>query len=63
MNLSPTKLSKKQITKAVNRYARRYGYYARTVRTMSRLFYAAIAEYRKEVLNPAQCLIEKGEQK
>jgi hypothetical protein len=30
---------------------------------MSRLFYAAIAEYRKEVLNPAQCLIEKGEQK
>ena len=40
------KLTKKQLTQAVNRYARKHGYYARTVRTVSSLRYAAIQEYR-----------------
>jgi len=40
------KLTKKEITKAIARYARRHGYYARTVREVDSLWKAAIAEYR-----------------
>lgn len=41
-----SKLTKKQITIAIQSYARHHGYYARTVRAVSSLFYAALAEYR-----------------
>lgn len=41
------KLTKSEVTKAVQQYARRHGYYARTVRTVSSLFYAALREYAR----------------
>lgn len=41
-----TKLTKKQISQAVQKFARKHGWYARTVRTVSSLFYAAIREYQ-----------------
>lgn len=41
------RLTRKQLTAAVARYARKHGYYARTVRTMTVLLRAAIDEYRK----------------
>ena len=41
------RLTKSELTVAVQRYARRHGYYARTVRTVSSLFYAAIVEWRR----------------
>ena len=41
------KLTKSEMAKALARYARRHGYYARTVRTCSALRYAAIAEWRQ----------------
>ncbi len=44
------KLSKKELTKAIAIYARKHGYYQRTVRSISVLFYAAIAEYKKAKL-------------
>lgn len=40
------KLTKKEITRAIQRYARRHDFYARTVREVSSLFYAALAEWR-----------------
>ncbi len=40
------KLSKKQITVAVNRFARKRNYSVDTVRTTTLLFYAALIEYR-----------------
>ncbi len=40
------KLTRKELTLACQRYARRHGYYTRTVRTMTRLFLAAIAEWK-----------------
>lgn len=40
------KLPKTEITKAICRYARRHEFYARTVREVSSLFYAALAEWR-----------------
>lgn len=39
------KLSRKQVTQAVNRYARRHGFYARTVRAVTSLRFAAVREY------------------
>ena len=41
-----TKLTKKQLSQAVQKYARKHGWYARTVRTVTALRYAAIAEYQ-----------------
>lgn len=41
------KLSKKQLTQAVTRYARRHGHYVRTVRTMTSLRLAAIEEWHR----------------
>lgn len=40
-----TVLSKSQVTAAVRRYARKNGYYARTVRTITVLFRNAVNEY------------------
>jgi hypothetical protein len=40
------KLSRKDLTKAVARYARKHGYYVSTVRNMTRLRYDAIKEWR-----------------
>ena len=37
-------LTRKQLTKAIQRYARKHGYYARTVRTVTVLRLAAIRE-------------------
>jgi hypothetical protein len=39
-------LTKSQVTAAVQRYARRHGYYATTVRTVTVLFRAAMEEAR-----------------
>ncbi len=39
------KLTRKELTKAIARYARKHGYYARTVRGMTVLRIAAVAEY------------------
>lgn len=39
-------LTKKELTAACQRYARRHGYYTRTVRGMTVLLLAAIAEWR-----------------
>lgn len=36
----------KELTKAVNRYARKHGHYVSTVRTMTVLLKAAIQEYQ-----------------
>lgn len=44
------RITKAQRTKAVARFARRYGYYARTVRNMTSLRYRAVYEYATEVL-------------
>jgi hypothetical protein len=41
------KLTKSELTKAVRQYARRHGYYARTVRNMTSLRRAAILEYQR----------------
>lgn len=38
-------LNRKEFTAAVQAYARRHGYYAATVRTMTALRLAAVAEY------------------
>lgn len=43
------KLKNSEVTKAVQTYARKYGYYTRTVRDVSVLRYAAIAEYKVKV--------------
>lgn len=40
------KLTSKELTAAIKMYARRNGYYARTVRIVTVLFNAAIAEYK-----------------
>lgn len=40
------KLTRTELTQAIRRYARKHNYYASTVRTVSTLFYAAIAEWR-----------------
>jgi hypothetical protein len=37
--------SKSEVTKAVTRYARKHGFYTRTVRTMTDLKRAAMKEY------------------
>jgi len=47
------KLTKRQITLAVLGYARRHGYYARTVRTMTMLYQGAVAEYRRDCVKVA----------
>ncbi len=39
------KLTKSQMTQAIQQYARRHGYYARTVRAVTVLWLAAIREY------------------
>lgn len=39
-------MTRQEISKAVQTYARRHGHYARTVRTVSALFYAAIDEWK-----------------
>ena len=39
------KLTSKELTKAIASYARRHGYYARTVRGMTSLRLAAISEW------------------
>jgi hypothetical protein len=41
------KLTSRELTEAVQGFARRHGYYARTVRTMTSLMLAAIAEWRQ----------------
>ncbi len=41
------KLTSKQLTEACQLYARRHGYYTRTVRTMTSLMLAAIKEWRE----------------
>ncbi len=41
------KLTKSELTKAVQKYARRHGHFARTVRTMTCLRLAAIREYHE----------------
>lgn len=38
-------LTRSEVTDAVRRYARKYGYYARTVRSMTSLRNAAMKEY------------------
>lgn len=40
-------MTRRDITKAVSCYARRHGFYARTVRTVTVLFRDAIREYRE----------------
>lgn len=42
------KLTKKQLTQAIAKYARKHGFYARTVRAVSALRYAAIAAFKLE---------------
>jgi len=42
-----TVMTKAQVTAAVTSFARRHGYYVRTVRTMTALKMAAIQEYRR----------------
>lgn len=44
--MTNTKLSKTELTKAIARFARKHGYYARTVRNMTSLRLAAINEWR-----------------
>jgi len=39
------KLCRKDLTKAIQRYARKYGYYCRTVRNMTSLRIAAVKEW------------------
>jgi hypothetical protein len=41
-----TILTKSQVTAAVTHYAQRHGYYARTVRTVTTLFRAAMNEWK-----------------
>jgi hypothetical protein len=43
------KLTKKELTQAVQASARKHGYYASTVRTCTRLLLRAIEEYRAKV--------------
>ncbi len=40
------KLTKSELTKAIQTYAHKHNHYARTVRTMTVLFNAAIKEYK-----------------
>jgi hypothetical protein len=40
------KLKRSEITEAVNAYARKHGYYVRTVRDVSAGRYAAIADWK-----------------
>lgn len=40
------KLTKTELTRAVARFARKYGYYARTIRAVTVLFNAAINEFK-----------------
>ncbi len=40
-------MTRKEMTKAIQKYARKHGYYARTVRAVSILRYAAIREAAK----------------
>lgn len=40
------KLTRKQLSAAIKAYARKHGFYARTVRAVSSLRYAAIKEAR-----------------
>jgi hypothetical protein len=42
-------LTKKERTKAFQRYARKHGFYTRTVRTMTSLRFAAIKEWLSNV--------------
>ncbi len=39
------KLTRKELTAAIARYARKHGYFSRTVRAVSALRYAACREY------------------
>ena len=50
------KLTKKQMTQACQRYARKYGYYVRTVRDVTALKIAAITEYKKSHLVIGYCV-------
>lgn len=40
------RIGQRERTRAIARYARRHGWYARTVRTCTSLRYAAMAEWR-----------------
>jgi hypothetical protein len=42
------KMSKAERTKAYTRFARKYGYFVRTVRTMTCLRYEAIKEWKEK---------------
>jgi hypothetical protein len=46
--MKTAKLTKTELTKAIDRYARKHGYYAGTVRTCTSLLLAAIAEWRSK---------------
>lgn len=46
MTTKSRKLTRSELTQAVARYARRHGYSASTVRTITSLLLAAIQEYR-----------------
>jgi hypothetical protein len=39
-------MPKKELSRAIQRFARRHGYFARTVRSMTSLRLAAMAEWR-----------------
>lgn len=54
------KLTAKQRTVAIRRYARKHGYYARTVRAVRVLFLAALREY-EEYLGVAQLVRAAGD--
>lgn len=43
------KLNNKQLTVAIARYARKHGYYTRTVRVVTTLFNSAILEYKESI--------------
>ena len=43
-------LTRSQLRKAIYRYARRYGFFAHTVRVCTSLRFEAIQEYEREVL-------------
>lgn len=42
------KLSKSELTRAFDRYARRHGFYVRTVRAVTSLRQAAISEWKNK---------------
>lgn len=45
-------LSPREVTRAISKYAKKYGYYVRTVRAVSELRQAAIREYAATEVSP-----------